>query len=213
MEQKRASCLFEKTNFLLCFALCKEQKHGQEKTEERGREESRETEDGAAEQKKKKHLGCQFSSCEFVCRAESRHRAGCQKVTYFLFNNLHETFCVRPCAQSPVPLPPLHSLLLHHRLMLICCCCCCPDCHPGPVCGVYTAFAFDKVNQKFFNPFCIQANIDRHTRTHTHTRAASYIRPKRDHQPAWLCVLIILSHSGPGGTLSARGSFKVLAAK
>lgn len=31
--------------------------------------------------------------------------------------------------------------------------------------------------------------------------------------PAWLCVLIILSHSGPGGALSARGSFKVLAAK
>lgn len=194
---------------MLCFV--QRAKTSTRKNRREGRErQRRETEDEAAEQKKKKHLGCQFSSCEFVCRAEPRHRAGCQKVTYFLFNNLHETFCVRPCAQSPVPSPPLHSLLLHHRLMLICCC---PDCHPGPVCGVYTAFAFDKVNQKFFNPFCIHANIDRHT----HTRAAPYIRPKRDHQPACLpallCVLIILSHSGPGGTLSARGSFKVLAAK
>lgn len=93
---------------MLCFV--QRAKTWARKNRREGRErERRETEDEAAEQKKKKHLGCQFSSCEFVCRAESRHRAGCQKVTYFLFNNLHETFCVRPCAQSPVPPPPLFT--------------------------------------------------------------------------------------------------------
>lgn len=63
------------------------------------------------------------------------------------------------------------------------------------MCGVYTAFAFDKVNQKFFNPFCIQANIDRHTHTHRHIHRGSYIRPKRDHQPACLpACLSVCAH-------------------
>lgn len=108
----------------------------------------------------------------WVC-VSSQGRAGCQKVTYFLFNNLHETFCVRPCAQYPSSTLPLpfhtpHSVP-HADLLLLSWLPCWPC-----VCGVYTAFAFDKVNQKFFNPFCIQANIDRHTHTHTYTVGATY---------------------------------------
>jgi len=76
--------------------------------------------------------------------------AGCQKVTYFLLKTCTSLFALRSRR---------------------------PDC--SALCAVYTAFAFDKVNQKFFNPFCIQANIDRWGWCYTHT----YIFARReDHQ-------------------------------
>lgn len=110
------------------------------------------------------------------------------------------TTCMRLSACVLVPTPPLPSSSLSLSA---------PPAHLGAscwsaaavliavrcLCGVYTAFAFDKVNQKFFNPFCIQANIDRHTHTYTHVQGSiSHIRMHGQKGiVSLLCVLIILS--------------------
>lgn len=139
--KKRASCLFEKTNFLLCFALCKEQKHGQEqnskkKREERGEEmrEKRNRRRSCWEKKKKKHLGWQFCSCEFVCRAKAGQAV--KKLLIFFLTTCMRLFAYVLVPSTPPPLSPFPSILLIQCLMLICCCC--PDCRAGPVCVVFT---------------------------------------------------------------------------
>lgn len=95
----------------------------------------------------------------------------------FSFNNLHETFC---CLQH-ASLSALYWLL--------------------GLCDVYIAFAFDKVNQKFFNPFCIHANID------TYTYIRIYIQTTKKGSSA-SCVLIILPSLTWSWTLHVLSHFE-----